>query len=52
MIGTRNADKGITATEYSSRFDVDEDALMDGVEILMRLALEDTEEPSEEFMEK
>ncbi|WP_434310207.1 M20 metallopeptidase family protein [Hominifimenecus sp. rT4P-3] len=52
LIGTRNTDKGITATEYSSRFDVDEDALMDGVEILMRLALEDTGEPSAEFMEK
>ena len=43
MIGTRNVDKGITAMEYSSRFDVDEDALMDGVEILLRFVLENME---------
>ena len=39
LIGTRNVDKGITATEYSSRYDVDEDALLDGIEILFQFIL-------------
>jgi len=40
MIGTRNVDKGITAMEYSTRYDVDEDALLDGVEIMMQFVLD------------
>lgn len=43
LIGTRNTDKGITAMEYSSRFDVDEDALLDGIEILFNFVLDNME---------
>lgn len=43
LIGTRNVDKGITAMEYSTRFDVDEDALLDGVEILLTFVLDNME---------
>ena len=48
VIGTRNVDKGITAMEYSTRFDVDEDALSDGVEIMIRFVLDNMERFSEE----
>lgn len=52
MIGTRNADKGITAPEYSSRYDIDEDALMGGVDILLRLVLDNMEGISAEDLKE
>lgn len=45
LIGTYNADKGITGTEYSTCFDVDEDALFEGVEICLRFVLENMDTP-------
>lgn len=52
MIGTRNEEKGITATEYSSRFDIDEDALMDGVDMLLRLVLNNMDGVSAEELKE
>ena len=40
FVGSSNEAKGITAQHHSPRFDVDEDALPRGTELLVRLALE------------
>jgi amidohydrolase len=40
FVGSSNEAKGITAQHHSPRFDVDEDALPRGTELLIRLALE------------
>ena len=40
FVGSSNESKGITAPHHSPRFDVDEDALPRGTELLVRLALE------------
>ena len=39
FVGAKNEAKGITAPHHSPRFDVDEDALPRGTELLVRLAL-------------
>jgi amidohydrolase len=39
FVGANNESKGITAPHHSPRFDVDEDALPRGTELLVRLAL-------------
>ena len=36
LVGAGNAEKGITAPHHSARFDIDEDALLIGVEVLAR----------------
>lgn len=40
LVGIGNPERGITAPHHSSRFDMDEDALPIGVEIMARAALE------------
>lgn len=40
LLGAGNAEKGITAPHHSARFDIDEDALPIGVEVMARAALE------------
>ncbi|HEV2237635.1 MAG TPA: amidohydrolase, partial [Ktedonobacterales bacterium] len=40
LVGAGNAARGITAPHHSSRFDLDEDALPIGVEVMARAALE------------
>ena len=40
LVGTGNPERGITAPHHSNRFDIDEDALPIGVEVLARAALE------------
>lgn len=40
LLGAGNADKGFTAPHHSAHFDVDEDALPIGVEVMARAALE------------
>jgi amidohydrolase len=40
LVGAGNAEKGITAPHHSARFNIDEDALPIGVEVLARAALE------------
>ena len=39
FVGANNEAKGITAPHHSPRFDIDEDALPRGTELLVRLAL-------------
>lgn len=40
LLGAGNADKGFTAPHHSAHFDIDEDALPIGVEVMARAALE------------
>jgi amidohydrolase len=40
LVGAGNAARGITAPHHSSHFDIDEDALAIGAEVLTRAALE------------
>ena len=40
LVGAGNAVKGITAPHHSPRFEIDEDALPIGVEVMSRAALE------------
>ncbi|MBF6589966.1 MAG: amidohydrolase [Ktedonobacterales bacterium] len=40
FVGASNAERGITAPHHSPRFDIDEDALAIGVEVLARAALD------------
>jgi amidohydrolase len=40
LVGAGNTDKGITAPHHSSHFEIDEDALPIGVEVMARAALE------------
>jgi amidohydrolase len=40
LVGAGNAERGITAPHHSARFDIDEDSLSIGVEVLARATLE------------
>ena len=40
FIGAGNEEKGIAAPNHSSRFDIDEEALIGGCNILVNLALD------------
>jgi amidohydrolase len=40
LVGAGNVEKGITAPHHSARFNIDEDALPIGVEVLARATLE------------
>ena len=45
IIGTRNVEKGIVEGNHSSSFDIDEDVLITGVELLSSIALDFLENP-------
>jgi amidohydrolase len=47
IIGTRNAEKGIVEVNHSSSFDIDEDVLLSGVELLYSLATDFLKNPGE-----
>lgn len=47
IIGTRNVEKGIVEGNHSSSFDIDEDVLMTGVELLRSVALDFLKDPGE-----
>ncbi len=45
LLGTRNVKKGIVEGNHSSRFDIDEDVLMTGTEILQTIVLDFLNDP-------
>ncbi len=47
IIGTRNEDKGIVDGNHSSEFDIDEDVLLSGIELLHCIALDFLKNPGE-----
>jgi metal-dependent amidase/aminoacylase/carboxypeptidase family protein len=47
IIGTKNVEKGIVEMNHSSSFDIDEDVLLSGVELLYSLAIDFLENPGE-----
>lgn len=47
IIGTKNVEKGIVEMNHSSGFDIDEDVLLSGVELLYSLAIDFLKNPGE-----
>ena len=47
IIGTKNVEKGIVEMNHSSSFDIDEDVLLSGVELLYSLAIDFLKNPGE-----
>ena len=52
LLGTRNPEKGIVEGNHSSRFDIDEDVLMIGTDILQTIVLDFLERPEGYFRMK